>query len=96
MSDAFAPWQQRAYDGALATFADGRLGHALLVSGPALLGQRGERALLGNELPIACEAVHEAVRRIETEPVERADAQSRQRIGIGGERPVGGREVRLL
>ncbi|MCA0393355.1 MAG: DNA polymerase III subunit delta' [Proteobacteria bacterium] len=40
MSDAFAPWQQRAYDGALATFADGRLGHALLVSGPALLGQR--------------------------------------------------------
>jgi len=40
VSDAFAPWQQRAYDGALATFADGRLGHALLVSGPALLGQR--------------------------------------------------------
>ncbi|HRO61878.1 MAG TPA: hypothetical protein PK177_22415, partial [Burkholderiaceae bacterium] len=40
MSDALAPWQQRAYDHAVATLADGRLGHALLVCGPAQLGKR--------------------------------------------------------
>lgn len=35
-----APWQQRAYDGAVASLEGGRMGHALLVCGPALLGQR--------------------------------------------------------
>ena len=40
MSTAFAPWQRRAYDQAVATLAEGRLGHALLVCGPPQLGQR--------------------------------------------------------
>ena len=40
MSAALAPWQQRAFDQALATLAEGRLGHALLVCGPPQLGQR--------------------------------------------------------
>ncbi len=38
-----APWQQRVLDGALATLADGRLGHALLFSGAARMG-KGEVA----------------------------------------------------
>ncbi|TYT25605.1 DNA polymerase III subunit delta' [Luteimonas viscosa] len=40
MTDPLAPWQQRAHDQALASLADGRLGHALLVCGPARLGKR--------------------------------------------------------
>ncbi len=41
MSDAgFAPWQQRAYDQAAAALDAGRMGHALLFSGPARLGKR--------------------------------------------------------
>ena len=36
----FAPWQQRAYDQAVAALQAGRLGHGLLVCGPAGLGQR--------------------------------------------------------
>ena len=35
-----APWQQRAHDQALASLAAGRLGHALLLCGPAGLGKR--------------------------------------------------------
>jgi DNA polymerase-3 subunit delta' len=37
---AFAPWQQRAYDQAVAALGSGRLGHGLLVCGPARLGKR--------------------------------------------------------
>ncbi len=37
---AFAPWQQRAYDQTVAALDAGRLGHALLLCGPAGLGQR--------------------------------------------------------
>lgn len=40
MSDAFSPWQQRAYDHALAALEAGRLGHGLLICGPAGLGKR--------------------------------------------------------
>lgn len=40
----FAPWQQRVLDAALASLADGRLGHALLFSGAAKMG-KGEVAL---------------------------------------------------
>ncbi len=40
VSEALAPWQQRAHDQAMATLAAGRLGHALLLSGPAGLGKR--------------------------------------------------------
>ncbi|MDH5821388.1 DNA polymerase III subunit delta' [Luteimonas sp. RD2P54] len=37
---AFAPWQQRAYDRAVEAIDGGRMGHALLFCGPALLGKR--------------------------------------------------------
>lgn len=35
----FAPWQQRVFDGACSAFAEGRLGHALLLQGPPMLGK---------------------------------------------------------
>ncbi|NUS38562.1 MAG: DNA polymerase III subunit delta' [Lysobacter sp.] len=38
--EAFAPWQQRVYDQAVAAFEAGRLGHGLLLCGPARLGKR--------------------------------------------------------
>lgn len=34
-----APWQQRVYDGACAALLEGRLGHALLLQGAAMLGK---------------------------------------------------------
>lgn len=37
---AFAPWQQRAFERVLASHAAQRLGHGLLVCGPARLGKR--------------------------------------------------------
>lgn len=40
MTAAFAPWQQRAYDSAVAALDAGRLGHGLLFTGPAELGKR--------------------------------------------------------
>jgi DNA polymerase-3 subunit delta' len=40
VSQPFAPWQQRAYDQALDALQAGRLGHALLLCGPAGLGKR--------------------------------------------------------
>ena len=40
MSVAFSPWQQRAYDQAVAAIDTGRLGHGLLICGPAGLGKR--------------------------------------------------------
>jgi len=44
MSDApdtpLAPWQQRVHDQALAALEGGRMGHALLFCGPAMLGKR--------------------------------------------------------
>ncbi len=40
MSTGFAPWQQRLYDQATAALDAGRLGHALLLCGPAGLGKR--------------------------------------------------------
>ncbi|HSX65008.1 MAG TPA: DNA polymerase III subunit delta' [Pseudoxanthomonas sp.] len=36
----FAPWQQRAYDHAVAALDAGRLGHGLLICGPSGLGKR--------------------------------------------------------
>ncbi len=38
--NAFAPWQQRVYDKAVAALEGGRLSHGLLVCGPASLGKR--------------------------------------------------------
>jgi DNA polymerase-3 subunit delta' len=46
----FAPWQRRVLDGALAALADGRLGHALLLSGPADMGKRDVAAVLAQRL----------------------------------------------
>jgi DNA polymerase-3 subunit delta' len=40
MSDPFSPWQQRAYNHALAALESGRLGHGLLICGPEGLGKR--------------------------------------------------------
>ncbi|MFL9582840.1 DNA polymerase III subunit delta' [Stenotrophomonas sp. AB1(2024)] len=40
MTDAFSPWQQRAYDQTIAALDAGRLGHGLLICGPAGLGKR--------------------------------------------------------
>lgn len=40
MSAAFTPWQQRAYDQTVAALDAGRLGHGLLICGPAGLGKR--------------------------------------------------------
>lgn len=40
MSAVFSPWQQRAYDHALEALEAGRLGHGLLICGPAGLGKR--------------------------------------------------------
>jgi len=36
----FAPWQQRMYERAVEALASGRMGHALLLSGPERLGKR--------------------------------------------------------
>lgn len=40
MSTPFSPWQQRAYDHAVAALDGGRMGHGLLICGPAGLGKR--------------------------------------------------------
>lgn len=40
MSELFSPWQQRAYDQTVAALDAGRLGHGLLICGPAGLGKR--------------------------------------------------------
>ena len=40
MSVSFSPWQQRAYDQAVAALDTGRMGHGLLICGPAGLGKR--------------------------------------------------------
>ncbi|MET1162909.1 MAG: DNA polymerase III subunit delta', partial [Pseudoxanthomonas sp.] len=40
MSTSFSPWQQRAYDHAVAALESGRLGHGLLICGPEGLGKR--------------------------------------------------------
>ena len=40
MSEAFAPWQQRAFDQTVAALDGGRLGHGLLLCGPAGIGKR--------------------------------------------------------
>ncbi|WP_305804337.1 DNA polymerase III subunit delta' [Stenotrophomonas sp. YIM B06876] len=40
MSELFTPWQQRAYDQSIAALDAGRLGHGLLICGPAGLGKR--------------------------------------------------------
>src|SRR5690606_11884944 len=50
MSAQLAPWQQRAFDHAARTLSEGRLGHALLICGPARLGKRAVAARLAAHL----------------------------------------------
>ena len=50
MTAPLAPWQQRAFDYAARTLSEGRLGHALLVCGPARLGKRAVVARLAAHL----------------------------------------------
>ncbi|RXR00927.1 DNA polymerase III subunit delta' [Pseudoxanthomonas composti] len=40
MSNAFSPWQQRAYAHAISALDAGRMGHGLMVCGPSGLGKR--------------------------------------------------------
>jgi len=47
---AFAPWLQRAFERALASLSEGRLGHGLLICGPALLGKRALASALSLRL----------------------------------------------
>jgi DNA polymerase-3 subunit delta' len=49
-ASAFAPWQQRVYDQAVAAQATGRLAHGLLFCGPAQLGKRAVAERLARRL----------------------------------------------
>lgn len=48
--NTFAPWQQQAYDQAIAVLDAGRLTHALLICGPADLGKRALAEALAQRL----------------------------------------------
>jgi DNA polymerase-3 subunit delta' len=48
--NAFAPWQQRVYDQAVASIDAGRLGHGLLFCGPAQMGKRAVAERLAHRL----------------------------------------------
>jgi DNA polymerase-3 subunit delta' len=47
---AFSPWQQRAYAHVASALDEGRLGHGLLLCGPANLGKRAVAERLGQRL----------------------------------------------
>lgn len=81
MSGAFAPWQQRAWQRACAALDDGRLGHALLIAGPAQLGKRAlaerlaRRVLCTARAPGAdacgqCRSCHQFAVRAQRDPIE--------------------------
>ena len=52
----FTPWQSAAFDNALSAHAEGRLGHALLLTGPELLGKRDVALALARRLLCATPA----------------------------------------
>ena len=87
MDAAFSPWQQRAYDYAAAALDAGRLGHALLFCGPALLGKRAvaerlaQRVLClaeaGRPRPCGeCRACRLYLSRVQKEPLEQRPDKS--------------------
>ncbi|MBB1089029.1 DNA polymerase III subunit delta' [Lysobacter sp. SG-8] len=78
---ALAPWQQRVYDRVAAALDAGRLGHALLFCGPALLGKRvvaerlAQRVLCQHRAPGQdacghCRACELFAQRHQLDPVE--------------------------
>jgi DNA polymerase-3 subunit delta' len=81
MSVAFSPWQQRAYDQAVAALDTGRLGHSLLICGPDGLGKRAVAEALAqyvlclDRLPEGqacgtCRSCHLIGLRAQRDPVE--------------------------
>ncbi|PJK01306.1 DNA polymerase III subunit delta' [Lysobacteraceae bacterium NML91-0213] len=50
MSMALAPWQQRAFERAVEALDSGRMGHAMLLCGPARLGKRAVADRLASHL----------------------------------------------
>ena len=93
MSVALAPWQQRAFDQAVAALDSGRMGHALLFCGPAGLGKRAvAEALAGYVLcqaPVApgqpcgrCRSCQLFAARSQRDPLEtRPDGSPAQPAG---------------
>lgn len=80
-ASAMAPWQQRVHDRAAAALAAGRLGHGLLLAGPARLGKRAVAEQLarrvlcdapsGDGQPCgACRSCRLLDARSQTDPVE--------------------------
>lgn len=78
---ALAPWQQRVYDRAAAALDSGRLGHGLLLCGPAQLGKREVAERLARRVlcasPVAggepcgqCRSCRLLDARSQTDPVE--------------------------
>ena len=54
----FSPWQQRAYDHAVAALDGGRMGHGLLICGPAGLGKRAVAERLALHVLSGGDAAH--------------------------------------
>lgn len=80
-ADPLPPWQQRAWERACAMLDGGRMGHALLFAGPALLGKRAlaerlaRRVLCTGRAPGAdacgrCASCHQFAVRAQRDPVE--------------------------
>jgi DNA polymerase-3 subunit delta' len=76
----FAPWERRAYESLVAALESGRLGHAQLLHGPALLGKRrvaervAQRLLCdvpaGLDPCDACRSCRQFMQRYQRDPVE--------------------------
>ena len=54
----FSPWQQRAFDQTVAALDAGRLGHGLLICGPAGLGKREVALALADHVLAQGDATH--------------------------------------